>query len=99
MMLHSLGGIVSTKIGRDLTILLNTGVKVKLRVKSTSLRLADKVHVVYNHETGKVKEVLAEGTTLPYPNAIEVLPWEDNPPPEDTYIRSLEVGEFSGTED
>lgn len=99
MMLHSQGGTVSTKIGRDLTILLNTGVKIKLRVVKTSLRLGDRVHVVYNHETGKVKEVLAEGTVRCNPDAIEVLPWENHPFPNDNYVGVLEMGVFSGTEE
>jgi len=99
MMLHSQGGVVSTKIGRDLTILLTTGVKIKLRVKTTSLRLGDRVHVVYNHETGKVKEVLAEGTVRSDPNAIEILPWDTHPFPEDTLVGDLEMVVFSGTGD
>jgi hypothetical protein len=97
MITHSMSGMVSTKIGRDLTILLTTGVKVKLRVKTTSLRLGDKVHVIYNHETGKVKEVLAEGEAMANPNAIESLPWDDTPFPDDTLIGDLEMGVFSGT--
>lgn len=97
MIVHSLGGTVSTKIGRDLTILLNTGVKVKLRVVTTSLRLGDRVHVVYNHETGKIKEVLAEGTPSCDPDAIETLPWENHPFPDDNYVGDLEMGVFSGT--
>jgi len=99
MITHSQGGVVSTKIGRDLTILLNTGVKVKLRFKKTSLRLGDRVHVAYNHETGKVKEVLAEGTVRSNPNAIEALPWEDHPFPDDSLVGVLEMGVFSGTGD
>ena len=90
-MLHSQGGMVSTKIGKDLTILLNTGVTIKLKIKNTCLRLGDKVHVVYNHETGKVKEILTEGTTYATPKAIEVLPWEDPPFPEDSFIEDLEM--------
>ncbi len=99
MILHSQGGTVSTKIGRDLTILLNTGVKIKLRVKTTNLRLGDCVHVVFNHETGEIKEVLAEGTTRCDPDAIEALPWENHPFPNDHYVGVLEMGVFSGTED
>lgn len=97
MITHSQSGIVSTKIGRDLTILLTTGVKVKLRVKTTSLRLGDKVHVVFNHETGKVKEVLAEGSIRSDPDATEVLPWKDSPFPDDSFMGDWGMGVFSGT--
>ena len=97
MMTHSMGGMVSTKIGRDLTILLTTGVKLKIRVKHTSLRLGDKVHVVYDHSTGKIREVIAEGSPDLDPNAKESLPWKDNPDPDDSLDGELEMGVFSRT--
>jgi len=90
MITHSIGGVVFSKIGKTITILLTTRVKIKLKIKRTSLKLGDKVHVVYNNETGRVKEVLAEGTVLTNPKAIEVLPWETYPPPDDSYIGELE---------
>ena len=89
-MLHSQGGMVSTKIGKDLTILLDTGVTIKLKIKNTSLRLGDRVHVSYNHETSIIKEIIAEGATYTTPKAIEVLPWEDYPSPDDSFMGELE---------
>ena len=97
MILHSQGGVVSTKIGRDLTILLNTGAKVRLRVKKTSLRLGDKVHVAFNHETGEVKDITVEGSARPDAKTKESLPWDNHPAPDDNYVGVLEMGVFSGT--
>jgi hypothetical protein len=96
-MKHSLGGVVETKLGNDLTILLTTGVSLQLRVKHTSLVLGQRVHIVFNHETGKVKEVLAVGASYPDPTASELLPWENTPDPEDTKLGDWELEFFSGT--
>jgi len=83
LIVPSIGGIISTKIGRDLTILLTTGSKVNVHVKTTSLRLGQHVQVLYNHETGKIKDIVAEGSCSCDPDSTEELPWEDNPHPDD----------------
>ncbi len=83
MIVHSIGGVISTKLGKDLTILLTTGSKVKVHVKTTSLRLGQRVQVCFNHETSEVRSIVAEGSCCSDPDAIEALPWKDNPHPDD----------------
>lgn len=85
MITHSIAGVISSKIGRYLTILLNSGNKIKIKIKRTSLELGDKCHVTFNHETGKISELLGYEETPTDINSIEIKPLkehldlEDNP--------------------
>lgn len=65
MLTNTIGGVVSYRLGGKLSILLNTGMKVRLDLPKSTLELGDECQVAFNHETGKVAQVYAANTTIP----------------------------------
>jgi len=61
MLTVPLTGQVSSKIGRHLTIISETGRVFKISVESTTLELGDEVFLMFDYINDKIKNILRIG--------------------------------------
>lgn len=89
MLTTTVGGWVSSKIGWDLVILLQTGSRISVRAENTSLKLGERCHVLFNHTTGEVVKLFAYDELVPDQKAVE--PPEKEQPPTGTDNPTLDM--------